>query len=452
MLYPDEVHEVSDLEPSDFLRPQHARLFALFREWAGLGERWDVGRIGDMLHRGTLPAIDYGGAEDLLTMPNDAVLPEQVPGHAEQVRVYALRRRAHALCAEGQEQVRTTESPLDYIERLSDRIGELVMSRKDQVRQTTAHEEAPKLLARIAERAQSQTRGFGLTTGIDELDAMLLGLHPGKLYLIAGRPGMGKSVLGRMVTLAAARHGHPVLAHSLEMPTAEVFEAMASADAHVDYEAIQRGQMSDDEGRRFAESVERLEALPIRFDERADLTLPQLLSSMRRFVGRGGKLVVVDYLQLVRLAHRADKRETVGAVSVALKTAAKQLGIPVVALAQLNRDVESRTGNRPMPSDLRESGSLEQDADAILMLYRPEKCETDGEKGVIEILIRKNRGGKEGLVRAKWLGQYQSIESFEPGSAPPPAATPTTLTTKKKAKAPKGPGYSVDPDDPGPMF
>ena len=207
MLYPDEVHEVSDLEPSDFLRPQHARLFALFREWAGLGERWDVGRIGDMLDRGTLPAGDYGGAADLLSMPRDAVLPEQVVDHAQQVRIYALRRRAHLLCAEGQEQVRTTESPMEYIERLSDRIGELVMSRKDQVRQTTAHEEAPKLLARIAERAQSQTRGFGLTTGIDELDAMLLGLHPGKLYLIAGRPGMGKSVLGRMVTLAATQPG-----------------------------------------------------------------------------------------------------------------------------------------------------------------------------------------------------------------------------------------------------
>lgn len=451
LLYPSEIHEAADLTPEDFIRPQHGKLYTLMQSWDAASPEWGLATLGEMLQRGSLPERDYGTASELLTMPNEGTIPEHVRGNAERVRAYAVRRKARALCCEGEASIATTDAPHALIEDLADRLGELVHGKRETSRPTTLREEMPRFLERMQTRATADGAVLGITTGLDELDVMTHGLHGGKLYLVAARPGMGKSVVMRMLALAAAAHGHPVLILSLEMPKDEVTDALVAAHGIIDYTGIQTGKLNESQERRLSETAEALADLPIIIDDRAGLTLPQVLSTIRRFARRGGKLVIVDYLQLIRPNHRMDAREAVSAASGALKIAAKMHGIPIVAGAQLNRDVESRTGHRPILSDLKESGSLEQDADGVMMLYRPEECEPDGERGLIEIIMRKLRGGKKGTIRARWRGEYQRVESFEPGMAPPPAATPTTAP-KKKTKAPKGSGYSVDPDDPGPMY
>lgn len=260
----------------------------------------------------------------------------------------------------------------------------------------------------------------GIPTGLADLDKRLGGLRPGNLVLVAGRPAMGKSVLGEQIAVHCARQGKAAVVFTLEMSADEYAERAIVAAGKVDSHKMRVGRdLTDDDWSRVSSGLGLLTDMPLFIDDTADATVSRIRAKARRLKrAKGLDLIVVDYLQLMS-GNGDSRREEVDDISRGLKLLAKELQVPIIALSQLSRKCEERTNKRPMMSDLRESGSLEQDADVILFLYRDEEYNQDSpDKGVIEIHIAKQRMGPTGTVYATWLGEHYLIadraEPFTP--------------------------------------
>jgi replicative DNA helicase len=252
----------------------------------------------------------------------------------------------------------------------------------------------------------------GVTTGLGGLDETLGGLRPGQLILLAARPAGGKSALAMDIALHAAGAGHPVLVESLEMARLELGEQVL-ARGGVSSERLRTGRLDSLDFERLRAQRDRVAGLPLVIDDDSTTTILGLRSKARHTVRAGGLgLVVVDYLQLVQAesSERHERRElAVAAVSRGLKGVARQLEVPVLAVAQLNRAVELCTDKTPTMADLRESGSLEQDADVVLLLHRPVLYDPDADPGLAELHIAKHRNGPTGVVRLTWLPARMSF-------------------------------------------
>lgn len=259
-----------------------------------------------------------------------------------------------------------------------------------------------------------------VASGLVDVDKRLR-CEPGDLVVVAARPGMGKSALAQGWAVAAARAGHSVLVLSLEMPAEQVAGRMQSQLAGVDLQRMLAWRLSATEQASATEAAVALSQLPIHIDDRAACSVVDVRSIARR-VGRDAaragaplRLVVVDYLQLMR-ADGQTREQEIASITRGLKVAARELGVAVVALAQLNRELERRQDKRPMLSDLRESGAVEQDADSVVMLYRDDYYDRESEdRGVAEIIVAKQRNGPTGCVRVKWFASCARFESLAPG-------------------------------------
>ena len=256
----------------------------------------------------------------------------------------------------------------------------------------------------------------GVPTGFYELNKLTAGLQGGDLIIIAGRPSMGKSALATNIGQKAAEAGYPVALFSLEMSKESLVLRMLCGEARVDGQKVRTGHLGDREMPRLAMAAARLAELPFYIDDTPALSVMEVRSRSRRLmrdVGQRG-LIIVDYLQLMRANRDVDSREQeISMISRSLKGLAKELDVPVVALSQLNRQVESRADKRPMLSDLRESGAIEQDADLIAFVYRDEfynKAST--EEGVAEIIIAKQRNGPLGTAKLLFRKEYTLFENL----------------------------------------
>ena len=248
-------------------------------------------------------------------------------------------------------------------------------------------------------------------SGITSLDEMINGFTGGKLYVIAGRPGMGKSVLGINIATKAAREGIPTKIYSLEMPKAEVSYRMMCSCGNLNTRA--KNNMQEDDWPKLMTGVSIIKDLPVEIDDGTGYTISYLKNSIRTHAKKyGAGLYVIDYLQLIAI--KGDNRVSgIGEITRALKGLAKEIDAPIILLSQLNRGLESRPCKRPLNSDLRESGEIEQDADVILMLYRDEVYNDDSQaKGVVEIIARKNRQGEMGTAYAASKLQYSRFENL----------------------------------------
>lgn len=254
----------------------------------------------------------------------------------------------------------------------------------------------------------------GLPTGYPELDAITRGLQPSDLIIIAARPAMGKTALALNLAMRAAiSEGSPVGIFSLEMSERQLVQRMISLWGKIPQEQLSTGRLSKAEGARFFETADLLSTAPLFINETPAISTLELRSQARRLKAEQGLgLVVVDYLQLMRSSRHTDSRELeISDISRSLKALAKELDIPVIALSQLNRKVEERKDNRPMLSDLRESGAIEQDADIVVFLYRDEIYKPDSpKKGIAELIIGKHRNGRTGTVELAFLPQYTAFE------------------------------------------
>ncbi|MBK8132613.1 MAG: replicative DNA helicase [Gammaproteobacteria bacterium] len=257
----------------------------------------------------------------------------------------------------------------------------------------------------------------GLPTGIVDLDTKTGGLKPGLLYLVAGRPAMGKSVLGLQIAARVVADGAKAAYFTAEMPNAEQVERLVANSGQIDLGNLQTGKLDDEQWTRLTSTVTKLSDAKLWFDETGSPMLSDLLAKARRLKRREGNLglVVVDHAGLVESGGE-NRQNSQSTVARALKGLAKELSCPVVALVQLSRKLEERTDKRPLLSDLRDSGEWEQSADVVAALYRDEVYNPDGpDKGCAELLIRKHRGGVLGIIPLQFLGQFARFESMAGG-------------------------------------
>lgn len=267
----------------------------------------------------------------------------------------------------------------------------------------------------ISEAAAHEGGIPGLTTGLKDLDNYLMGMQPGNLIIIASRPGMGKTSIALNLAVSAAKaSGKAVAIFSLEMSRQELALRLLSAESHIDSQKLLRGRLTPEEWTLLAEAAASLSRLDIRIDDNSSITVTDMGAECRRIGDLG--LILVDYLQLMQSAgsghswSNESRTQAVSDISRMMKVTAKDLGVPLVCLSQLNREADKRKDNkRPMISDLRESGSIEQDADAVIGLYREgyydQGCE---DPGAAEAIILKNRRGRMGTVHLRWLPEYMT--------------------------------------------
>ncbi len=280
------------------------------------------------------------------------------------------------------------------------------------------------LLDRVQEMADNPNDVTGVPTGFYDLDRMTAGFQAGDLIVLAARPSMGKTAFAiNIAEHVALNEGLPVAVFSMEMGAAQLAVRIVGSIGRIDQSHLRTGKLNDEEWPRLTEAIEKLRTISLHIDETAGLTSSELRANARRLSRQCGKLglIVVDYLQLMSgsSSDNENRATELGEISRGLKMLAKELQCPVIALSQLNRSVETRPDKRPMMSDLRESGAIEQDADIIMFIYRDEYYTKDAckEPGVAEIIIAKQRNGPTGVVKLAFLKNITKFESLASGSS-----------------------------------
>lgn len=264
---------------------------------------------------------------------------------------------------------------------------------------------------------EDKTQPMGLPTGYYDLDNELSGLHPGDLIIIAGRPAMGKTTLAQNIAEnLSSLTAKATLIFSLEMPGTQLSMRSLSTASKVSLQKLRSGRLEDDDFVRITSGLESLRGLPIFFDQSTSASPSDIRSRARKFIKQGGDLglIVIDYIQLMSSGgFGAQREQEISAITRDLKKLARELGVPIIALSQLNRSLEQRANKRPMMSDLRESGAIEQDADVILFVYRDEVYHPETpDRGIAEIIIGKQRNGPISVVRLGFSGQFAAFENY----------------------------------------
>ena len=399
-----------------FYRPAHGHVFDAIVGLYSTGEPADPVTVADeLLRAGLLDAV--GGTGALIGLQAGAPAVSNAGRYARIVEELALLRRMIATAGEIAE--------LGY--SLPDDVEKAVDSAEAMVFNLAQHRNATSLgnlssllqtsldhLEMLYERGESIT---GTPTGYFDLDEMLSGLQPNALIVVGARPAMGKTAFAlTMATNAALHHGLPVLVFSLEMSQLEITNRILSGEARVDFSRLRNGKLNEGDWERLSHAIGRLGEAQIWIDDNPNVSVMEIRSKARRLKSQVGKLgmVVVDYVQLMTGRSNAESRQVeVAEISRGLKILAREIEAPVVALAQLNRGLEQRADKRPMLSDLRESGSLEQDADVVMFLYRDEIYNRDSpDQGMAEVIIAKHRSGQTGMVRLAFLGQYTKFANM----------------------------------------
>jgi replicative DNA helicase len=418
----DQAADIVSVE--DFYRPDHRLIFEALAELSLGGRPGDVVTVAEQLERrGRLE--EAGGLAYLGTLARDTPTAANVRAYAQIVRERALLRRlleaGRAITASvfsdqglsARELVDSAEAKVFEIAELGARSGSGIVRVSALL---------PPLIDKIDEWHTNPDKLRGLATGFADFDRLTGGLRGGDLVIIAGRPSMGKTTLAvNMAEYAAVspESKASVAIFSMEMPSEQLVTRMLSSIGHVPLNSIRSGRVSDDDWVRITAATHQLSEARIFIDESPALTPTELRARARRLKREHGlDLIVVDYLQLMQVPGTQENRATeIAEISRGLKALAKELAVPVLALSQLNRSVEQRTEKKPVMSDLRESGALEQDADMILLIYRDEVYDKNTtKKGMAEIDLAKHRNGETGTFLLTFQGQYTRFINFAPDS------------------------------------
>ena len=407
---------------ADFYRPDHRIIFESLSELVAGSRPCDVVTVSEQLERrGRLE--DAGGLAYLGTLARDTPTAANVRAYASIVRERALLR---ALIEAGREITASVFSDeglpaRDLVDRAEARVFEIAEQGtrlgSGAVRVTAL---LPPLIDKIDEWHNNPNKLRGLATGFTDFDTKTGGLRGGDLVIIAGRPSMGKTTLAVNIAEYAAINPDSkasVAIFSMEMPSEQLVTRMLSSIGHVPLNSIRTGRISDDDWVRITSATSQLSEAKIFIDESAGLTPTELRARARRIKREHGlDLVVVDYLQLMQVPGTKENRATeIAEISRGLKALAKELSVPVIALSQLNRAVEQRNEKKPVMSDLRESGSIEQDSDMILLIYRDEVYDKNStKKGMAEIDLAKHRNGETGTFLLTFQGQYTRFVNYAP--------------------------------------
>jgi len=409
------------LNPEDFFKEEHKNLFRFIRDLIAEGyteaQLNEISFKDELEKRGLLEKV--GGEEYLLLLIEYALESyEKFESSCQIVKDKFLLRRVVDVGKKINDLVEETPDPDYLIEVLEKEVFSLS---EDRVTNSLIHvgEIVPEIVSHIEELASRREMVTGLPTGFLQLDQMTSGFQPSDLIIIAARPSMGKTAFALSIAYnVAVKEGKTVAFFSLEMSKEQLIIRLMAQDSEIPLHRIRNGFLKPQEVDRLLKSADRISQAPLYIDDTPGISILEMRAKARRLVTeRGLDLVIVDYLQLMRGIKRTESRQQeVSEISRSLKGLAKELKTPVLALSQLSRQVEHRADKRPQLSDLRESGSLEQDADVVLFIHRPEvykKNPDPEEQGVAEIIIAKQRNGPTGTVKLAFIKELTRFENKE---------------------------------------
>lgn len=410
---------VADLvNEKDFYRHDHALIFRAIAALSDEDKPYDVVTISDWLEqRGELENI--GGLAYLGILANDTPTAVNIKAYADIVREYSILRNliqvGHDIANSAyNSDGRPSKELLDEAERLVFQIAEEGAGNREGFQDIKSL--LTKAVEKVEELFKSDEPLTGISSGFAKFDEKTSGLQNSDLVIVAGRPSMGKTTFAmNMAENAAVSSEKSVAVFSMEMPGEQLAMRMMSSLGRIDQHNLRTGKLDDQDWPRLTSSVSMLSKARLFIDDTPALSPTELRARTRRLKREHGlDLIIIDYLQLMQVSGSSENRATeISEISRSLKALAKELNVPVIALSQLNRSVEQRPDKRPVMSDLRESGGIEQDADVILFIYRDEVYNPDSaDKGVAEILIRKQRNGPIGTVKLAFLGQFTRFENL----------------------------------------
>ena len=411
------------LTPEDFYRDAHKTIYRAMLDLFEKREPHDLITVNNLLSdRKKLEEV--GGAAYLASLTDIIPFTGTLVHHAGIIRKKSILRQLIQTTSEIAARCYDAQDDIDaLVEDAEKTIFEIAQSKKKQGFQPMS-DIVPKAFDRITKLFDRQEHITGVATGYDELDRMTAGMQPSDLIIIAGRPSMGKTALAmNMVQHAAIIEKIPVAVFSLEMSMEQLALRMLCSIGRIDSQRIRTGRLLEKDWPDLTRATGILAEAPIHIDDTAGITVLEMRAKARRLKSEHDLgMVVVDYLQLMQGRSQNENRtQEISDISRSLKAMAKELDVPVIALSQLNRGLESRTDKRPQLSDLRESGAIEQDADVIAFIYRDEvynKAEDNPNRGLAEVIIGKQRNGPTGTVKLTFLGHYTTFENYTPIQPP----------------------------------
>ena len=404
------------LKEDAFYRDDHKAIYQAIVNLYNKSEPIDIITLKDELE--SMGKFEQVGGFDYL-----ASLPDKVPTTAnvqKYIKIVEEKSILRNLIKTANEIIELGYDPAEDVEDIMDgaekKIFDLMQS-KNQKGYTPIKDVLVESFTKLEELYNRKQHITGVPTGFAELDYKTAGLHGSELILIAARPAMGKTAFAlNLATNAALRGNAPVAIFSLEMSKDQLVNRILCSEAMVDSNKVRTGKLGEDDWVKLAGAIGPLSEAEIYIDDTPGISVTEIRTKCRKLsIDKGIGLVVIDYLQLVQGSKRAGSREQeIAEISRSLKILAKEINVPVIALSQLSRAVEQRPDHRPMLSDLRESGSIEQDADIVMFLYRDDYYNKESEKkDIAEVIIAKQRGGQTGTVELLWMGQYTKFVNLE---------------------------------------
>lgn len=412
----DSVAEVVNDE--DFFKAPHKQIFAAMLRLIEADQPIDVITVSEHLsQRDELDEV--GGLSYLTDLATNVPGSENVAAYAKIVRENATFRQ---IISTSTEITRASYSPAglsseDLLQLAERRFLEVAEGRPKEGGFEYVNELLKGSLQKIDERTKNQADITGLNTGLNELNEKTAGWQPGELIILAARPSMGKTALAlNFVESALMAQEKPVLIFSLEMPADSLVMRMMSSIGRIDQGGMRSGRLNEDDWPKLDLAVRKLKDKKLFIDDTPGLSPTEMKARVRRITREHGEpaMIMVDYLQLMSLSGFSEGRtQEISEISRSMKAMARDYKCPVICLSQLNRSVEQRPNKRPMNSDLRESGAIEQDADVILFIYRDEYYNEDSpDKGIAEIIVGKQRNGETGTVKAAWVGKFTRFDNL----------------------------------------
>ena len=405
------------LRAEDFYRESHRKIFRAMIELSDRNEPVDLITLSEFLKgRGDLEAV--GGTAYLASLADFVPTAANISFYARIVREKSILRSlistATDIATRGYEEQGNVEEFLDAAEKVIFDISEKKIKASfiavgDMIKDTL------KTVEKLYERKEMVT---GVPTGYEDLDRLTAGLQPADLVIVAGRPSMGKTAFSLNIATNAAFAGIGAAVFSLEMAKEQLVLRLLCSEARVNNSKVRSGYLAERDFPKLANAAGRLHEAPIYIDDTPAISVLELRAKARRLVRDRSKkvgLIVIDYLQLMRgMGNASNREQEISEISRSLKALAKELNVPVIAISQLNRRVEDRGDRRPMMSDLRESGAIEQDADVIMFIYRDEvyNKNDDSLKGVAEIIVAKQRNGPTDTVKLTFLNEFTRFENY----------------------------------------
>ena len=409
------VVAIEYLKEEDFYRKDNETIYSAMLELYSQGKPIDVLTVKDVLtSRQMLEAV--GGIEYLSTIASSVYTTANIEMYAKIVEEKSILRKliksSNEILKLGYDAKEDVEDILDQAEK---KIFD-ILEKRNTKGYVPIKDVLVEAFGKLEELYNKTTSITGVPSGFIDLDNRTSGFQPSNLILIAARPAMGKSAFAlNIVQNAAIRNKIGVAIFSLEMSKEELVNRMLCSEAMVDSSKIRNGKMEDDDWVKLAKALGPLSEAPIYIDDTPGLTAMELRAKCRKLkLEKNIGLVVIDYLQLMQGSKAESRQQEISEISRSLKILAKELNVPVIALSQLSRAPEQRTDHRPILSDLRESGSIEQDADIVMFLYRDEYYNEETEKkNVAEVIIAKQRSGPTGTTDLLWLGQYTKFANLD---------------------------------------